>query len=101
MESLYMYYTGKMMVVVQPSFKKYGTDIKCGWSKTALRKERDRSWGKEQQLLRQARSEGFAREARMGACGTVCRPGRAEQAQDRRGSQGDPACQRNGGGKVV
>ena len=37
---------GKMMGVVQPSFKKYGTDIKCGWSKTALRKERDRSWGR-------------------------------------------------------
>lgn len=35
----------------------------------------------------------------MGVWGTVCRPGRAEQAQDRCGRQDDPACQQNGGGR--
>lgn len=80
---------GKMIVVVQSSFKKYGTDIKCGWSKMVLRKERDRSWGKSQQLLRNESSEGLTQEVRMGVWGTVCRPGRAEEAQGRCGKQGD------------
>lgn len=30
-----------MIVVVQSSFKKYGTDIKCGWSKVVAQKERE------------------------------------------------------------